>query len=90
MSKKKTKPYFLRLALAVDQMANVLGGRFIWGPFAGDEDETISSCLGKLKVANKGKIPWRYPIAKLTDWCLEKIDKNHSVDAIEHDEGKNP
>ena len=55
----------------------------------GDPDETISSRLGKIKVANGGKIPlWRQP-ACFIDWGLEKIDPNHSIDAIEEDEGKN-
>lgn len=82
------KPFYLRFLLAIDQIGNVLGGRYLWGPYAGDEDETISSALGKLKKANNGRIPWKYPVAKVVDWGLEKIDKNHSIDAIEEDEGK--
>lgn len=50
-------------------------------------DETISSRLGKIKVHHGGRIPWRYPLAKIVDWGLELIDPNHSIDAIEHDEG---
>ena len=82
------KPFYLRLLLSLDQLGNVLGGRYVWGPYAGDEDETISSALGKLKKSRGGKIPWRYPIAKVVDWGLERIDRNHSIDAIEHDEGR--
>ncbi len=54
----------------------------------GDPDETISSRLGKLKVKHGGKIPWRRPVSKMIDWGLDKIDPNHSIDAIEEDEGK--
>mgnify|MGYP003613247746 CR=1 FL=1 len=81
----------LRFLLAVDQLGNNIPvlSRLLFGPFAGcSEDETISSSLGKLKVARGGAIPWRYPVAKAVDWCLDRIDRNHSVDAIEHDEGK--
>ena len=51
-----------------------------------NEDETISSRLGKLKRAGKGRIPWRYPLAKVIDAGLEVIDPGHSIDAIEEDE----
>lgn len=81
-------PYWLRVLLALDQMGNVLGGKILWGPYAGDEDETISSALGKLKKSRGGKIPWRYPLARIVDWGLNKIDRNHSIDAIEADEGE--
>lgn len=91
MSKKK--PSVLRFLLAIDQLGNniPLLSKLMFGPFANEsEDETISSVLGKTKVAHNGKIPWRYPVAKVTDWCLDKIDKNHSIDAIEEDEGVQP
>lgn len=84
----KKKPFYLRFLLAIDQLGNVLGGRCLWGPYAGDEDETISSALGKLKKSNGGRIPWRYPVAKIVDFGLDKIDSNHSIDAIEEDEGR--
>ena len=89
----KKKPAMLKFMLAIDQLGNniPLLSRLLFGPYANEsEDETISSALGKLKKANKGKIPWRYPVAKLVDLGLDKIDKNHSVDAIEHDEGRQP
>lgn len=87
---QKKDPAWLRFLLAVDQLGNNVPvvSRLMFGPYAGQsEDETISSSLGKLKESRGGKIPWRYPVAKLVDWGLDKIDKNHSVDAIEHDEG---
>lgn len=61
-------------------MGNVLAG--------GDPDETISSRLGKMKRRYGGSIPWKRPLSKVIDWGLDKIDPNHSTDAIEEDEGK--
>ena len=73
------KRYFLNLLISIDQLGNtILGG---W------PDETISSRLGKLKRKHGGTIPWYHPLAGLIDWGLDKIDPNHSIDAIEEDEG---
>jgi len=55
----------------------------------GDPDETISSRIGKIKRANGGKIPNSKPVVKLIDKFLDVVDKNHSIDAIEEDEGSN-
>ena len=67
------------IALAVDQFFNVVLG--------GSPDETISSRLGKLKRAHGGTLPWSHPVSKIVDFGLDKIDPNHSIDAIEDDEG---
>ena len=75
------KKYVLNVMISVDQLGNAVIG--------GDPDETISSVLGKLKQAGNGSISWAHPVSKLVDFFLEKIDKNHSTDAIEKDEGKN-
>ena len=72
----------MNLLLAFDQLGHAFLG--------GHHDETISSQLGKVKQAHGGKIPWRMPFSKATDWVLDKIDPNHSIDAIEHDEGTGP
>lgn len=57
----------------------------------GSEDETTSSRIGKAKEANGGKVPFTWKWPGLVFWCLdpilEVIDKNHSVEAIEPDEG---
>jgi hypothetical protein len=73
--------YLMRLLVSLDQHINTI--------FGGYPDETISSRLGKLKVRRKGKLRWRdwFGLAKPLDWVLDKIDPNHSIDAIEHDEG---
>lgn len=74
------KNYFINTLIAIDQLGNAILG--------GDPDETISSRLGKLKLRNNGSIPWSRPISKAVDYFLDKIDPNHSIDAIEPDEGK--
>jgi hypothetical protein len=78
---KRLRTYLMNLALSVDQFGNAVTG--------GDPDETISSRIGRLKVAHGGRVPWTRPLARLVDWMLERIDPGHSVDAIEPDEGSN-
>ena len=73
--------WIVNILIGIDQLGNAILG--------GDPDETISSRLGKMKVKHGGKIPWYRPLSKIVDWGLDKIDPNHSVDAIEEDEGKN-
>lgn len=84
MDKNKKLPpaarYFLNFALSLDQMCNVLLG--------GDEDETISSRLGKIERANGGAIPKHRIFSRFTAWWLDKIDPDHCREAIEDDEGK--
>jgi len=77
---KKLFKYLLNILIWADQGINVI-------LFFGDPDETVSSMLGKTKL-KYGKIPWHRPIEKLIDSILERIDPNHSLDAIESDEGK--
>ena len=77
---KKLGKWLLNILIGVDQLGNAVLG--------GDPDETISSRLGKLKVKHDGRIPWYRPVSKAVDWGLDKIDPNHSIDAIEEDEGK--
>ncbi|QXP08654.1 MAG: hypothetical protein [Arizlama microvirus] len=74
------KQYIINILYSVDQFANTI--------LCGDPDETISSRLGKLKRACGGQIPWAYPICKTVDWFLEKIDNNHTLEAIEDQVGK--
>ena len=74
------KKWAINILISIDQLGNTIAG--------GDHDETISSRLGKLKVRHGGRIPWFRPFSKIIDWGLDKIDPNHSVDAIEYGEGK--
>jgi len=72
--------YLINILIGIDQLGNAL--------LAGDPDETISSRIGKMKLRYGGTIPWRRPLTKVIDYALDKIDPNHSIDAIEEDEGK--
>lgn len=71
--------YVFNNLIALDQTWNTRTG--------GSPDETISSRIGKIKRANGGVIPWSHPLAKMIDAGLEAIDNNHSIEAIEEDEG---
>lgn len=72
--------YVMNNLIAWDQLWNARTG--------GSPDETISSRLGKIKRDHNGVIPWSHPVAKVIDAGLDKIDRNHSIDAIEEDEGE--
>jgi hypothetical protein len=81
----KRGKYLYRIALGIDQLGNVVCARLfnfflidITGHQFGDEDETISSVIGKNKQTNTLTM-----FGILLDSLLEKIDKNHSIDAIE-------
>ena len=71
--------YILNILISLDQLGNSI--------LLGDPDETISSRIGRIKTKWGGSVPWTRPVSKVTDYLLDKIDKNHSVDAIEEDEG---
>jgi hypothetical protein len=71
--------YFCNVLISLDQ----LGNSVLW---FGCPDETISSHLGRVKVANDGKIPWTCPADKLIEAGLNIIQKDHCVKSIEHDE----
>lgn len=71
--------WVVNILIGIDQLGNAIVG--------GDPDETISSRLGKIKRKHGGTIPWSYPLARVIDWGLEKIDPNHTIDSIEEDEG---
>jgi len=82
--------YLYKIALGIDQLGNVVCARLfnfflidLDGYQFGNEDETISSVIGKNKQANTLTL---FGIA--LDMLLEAIDKNHSIDAIEQDEAK--
>ena len=73
--------YCLNVLISLDQLLNSL--------FAGDPDETCSSRIGRIKTKWGGKIPLFRPLTRIADKVLDKIDPNHSIDAIEDDEGSN-
>ncbi len=86
---KRVGQYFLIIAISIDQMGNVImqelfndvlirksGIRF------GNKDETISSLLGKNQQA--GTLTF---IGKGLNGLLHLLEKDHSIKAIEEDEG---
>ena len=84
----KRGKYLYRIALGIDQLGNVVCARLFNfflidadGYQFGNEDETISSVLGKNKRANTLTL-----FGMLLDMLLELIDKNHNIEAIEEDE----
>ncbi len=85
---KRVGQYFLIIAISIDQMGNVImqelfndvlikksGVRF------GNEDETISSVLGKNQ--QEGTLTF---IGKGLNGLLHLLEKDHSIKAIEEDE----
>jgi hypothetical protein len=85
---KSFNDYFTRMARSIDQMGNVAcqhlfndilikkgGYRF------GNEDETISSVLGKNQLTNT--LTW---LGRRLNGLLHWMDRNHSINSIEADE----
>jgi hypothetical protein len=77
------KKYFWDILLSIDQMGNVVCGKLfdltlVKGHYFGDEDETISSAIGRAKLEGNLTI-----LGKSLDWFLNLIDKNHSIKSIE-------
>jgi hypothetical protein len=69
------KTYVLNLLLAIDRLLNAI--------MLGDSRETVSSRIGRIKLANGGNVPKKRPLLFVIDSMLETIDDNHSIDAIE-------
>jgi len=80
------KKYLYNIALGIDQLANVVCARLLNLTLIypsslhkfGNEDETISSVIGKNKLSKTLTF-----IGILLDKLLDIIDKNHSIEAIE-------
>ena len=81
--------WLMRIAVSLDQLINVIADDVFnvlliksWAKNKfGDEDETVSSVIGKNYLAGS--------LTKLGLWVryvLHKLDKNHSVKSIERDE----
>jgi hypothetical protein len=85
----KREKYLYNIARGIDQLGNVVCGKLFNLTLIkytsihkfGNEDETISSVIGKNKLANTLTIS-----GHLLDKLLDIIDKNHSIKAIEGDE----
>lgn len=84
--------YFFDIAVCIDQAGNVVCRKLLdlvmiksGGHLFGNPDETISSCIGKNHAS--GHLTW-------CGWglyhLLNKIQKDHSENAIEEDEQAGP
>lgn len=79
---KRAKTYFWNILISIDQFFNTV--------FGGDPDETISSRLGKWSRDGRHKNDTgRKIIWKITNWVVEKFEKDHFKKSIEEDEGDN-
>jgi 8-oxo-dGTP diphosphatase len=81
----KIKTYLLQIAIGLDQLgnivcANLLNHTLINKPayLFGDEDETISSVIGKNKKIDNLSL-----VGRGLDYLLDKLDRNHSINSIE-------
>ena len=87
---KITPEYLYRIAVAIDQMGNVVLGPFMNEFFIkkkslnkfGSPDETISSVIGKNK-----RTLMLTPLGDFIRRVLNMFEKDHSIKAIEEDEG---
>ncbi len=81
------KKYFFGMAVSIDQMGNVVAAKFFnWllidsdGHKFGDEDETISSVLGK-----NNKLDTLSKWGMFLDAILSLFEENHSIKSIEQE-----
>lgn len=81
--------WFWHMAVSIDQTGNTVCQELfndtliIDGYSFGNPDETVSGVLGKNKLS--GSLT---TFGKLLDNILEKLEKNHTILAIEEDENK--
>jgi hypothetical protein len=78
--------YLFSICISLDQLGNVVCSRLFDailiknnGYKFGNEDETISSVLGKNKLINKLSI-----FGIILDKLLDTIEKNHTIKSIEN------
>ena len=75
--------YLWRILISIDQLGNVVCDKLfdltlVKRHYFGDEDETISSAIGRAKLNNDLTFT-----GKLLDSFLNLLDKNHSIKSIE-------
>ena len=83
------RKYFYNVSRGIDQLGNVICAKLFnltlikhYSIYKfGNEDETISSVIGKNKLANTLTF-----VGRFLYYFLELIDKNHTAKAIEEDE----
>jgi hypothetical protein len=80
----RKSPLWLNILIAVDQLGNTILPMLPYPfsyPGAGNPDRTISYSLGKLQAKHGGKIPWRWPAARIISMVLDWIDTGHCLNA---------
>lgn len=82
---KSVSDYFFKIAVSLDQLGNVIGANFFNhvaitenGHKFGNEDETISSVLGRNYKTGTLKL-----LGRSLRYYLDKIQPNHCVNSIE-------
>ena len=75
--------YLLRILISIDQMGNVVCDKLfdltlVKGHYFGDEDETISSSIGRAKLNNDLTFA-----GNILDSILNLFENNHSIKSIE-------
>ena len=75
--------YLLRILISIDQMGNVVCDKLfdltlVKGHYFGDEDETISSAIGRAKLNNDLTFA-----GNILDSILNLFENNHSIKSIE-------
>jgi hypothetical protein len=75
--------YLLRILISIDQMGNVVCDKLfdltlVKGHYFGNEDETISSAIGRAKLNNDLTFT-----GKILDSILNLFENNHSIKSIE-------
>ena len=73
--RKRIKPYWLNVLLAIDQLGSAIVGY--------DADTSISSALGEVQwLEYQGNnIGWRHPLKALLQRSLDEIQENHCLKA---------
>lgn len=82
---KELKPFWWRVLIAIDQIANVLLSAIpsLANKGFGYTDETISSVVGKRYIYHKDRSWFILAIYYPVEW----VDKGHFARGIEYDEG---
>lgn len=82
---KAVSDYFFKIAVSIDQLGNVISADLFNdimikenGFKFGEEDETISSVIGRNYKANTLK-----PLGRSLRFYLDSIEKNHCINSIE-------
>ena len=82
MIRKRTKPYWLNVLLAIDQLGSAIVGY--------DADISISAAIGEIQWTEyQGKnIGWKHPLKAMLQRSLNKIQEDHCLKAYIFNRGQ--